>query len=124
MRYLMLSVLSSLLAMPVLASDSDNAIGNETVTADQAQDKAATDTADEAKAPEPFKVPLGYRQKTRGKRVVYCKKETEPGTRFSSERCYDETQLRAMETARQLEQTTIEQSRKICSNLESCGGGG
>ncbi len=123
MRYALLTVLSSLLAMPVLASDSDNAIGNETVTADQAQDKAETDTADEAKAVQPFKVPLGFRQKTKGKRVVYCKKETEPGTRFSNERCYDETQLRAMEAARQQEQAAIEQSRKICSNQEACGGG-
>ncbi len=123
MRYVMLILLSSLLAMPALTADSDNAIGNETVTADQAQDKAETDTADEAKAPEPFKVPLGYRQKTKGKRIVYCKKETEPGTRFSSERCYDEVQLRAMETARQQEQAAIEQSRKTCSNQEACGGG-
>lgn len=123
MRYALLTVLSSLLAMPVLAAASDNAIGNETVTADQAQDKAETDTADEAKAPTPFKVPLGFRQKTKGKRIVYCKKETEPGTRFSSERCYDETQLRAMEASRQQEQAAIEQSRKICSNQDACGGG-
>jgi hypothetical protein len=57
--------------------------------AGQAQDKAAADTADEAKEPEPFKVPAGYQAKQRGKKTVYCKKAME-GTRFSQEKCFSE----------------------------------
>ena len=78
----------------------DSAIGNDTPTADQAQDKAEADTADEAKEPEPFKVPAGYQAKQRGKKTVYCKKAMESGTRFSQEKCYSEETLRAMEASR------------------------
>ena len=123
MRGMMLAVVMAFFAGSALAADSDSAIGNETPNADQAQDKAEADTADEAKEPEPFKVPLGYQAKTRGKRVVYCKKSMESGTRFSQEKCYSEDQLRAMEMAREQEQATLEQTRKVCANVENCGGG-
>ena len=106
-----------------LAQDPDSAIGNETPAADQAQDKAESATAAEATAPDVFTPPPGYKARKRGKKVVYCKKNMESGTRFASERCYDETQLKAMEAAHQEDQTRLEQSRKICSNLEACGGG-
>jgi hypothetical protein len=123
MRIMILAILAVLVAAPGLASASDSAIGNETATADQAQDKAETDTADEAKEPEEFKVPAGYRAKKRGKKLVYCKKDMESGTRFAQERCFDEMQLKEMELARDDDKTTFDQSRKLCSNLEACGGG-
>ena len=123
MRSVMLVVLMAFLSVSVLAQASDSAIGNETATADQAQDKAETETADEAKEPEEFKVPAGYRAKKRGKKVVYCKKDMESGTRFAQERCYDEVQLKEIELAREEGNATFDQSRKICSNLEACGGG-
>jgi hypothetical protein len=120
---MMLAVLMAFLAGTALAQEGDSAIGNETPTADQAQDKAETDTADEATEPEEFKIPAGYQAKKRGKKVVYCKKSMESGTRFSQEKCYDEIQLREMELAREQEQSTFEQNRKVCSNPESCSGG-
>jgi len=120
---MMLAVLMAFLAGTALAQDSDSAIGNETPTADQAQDKAKTDTADEAKEPEEFKVPPGYQAKQRGKKMLYCKKSLESGTRFSQEKCYSETQLREMELAREQDQSTFEQNRKVCANPETCAGG-
>lgn len=123
MRGMMLAVLMAFLAGTALAQDSDSAIGNDTPTADQAQDKAKTDTADEAKEPEEFKIPPGYQAKQRGKKMVYCKKSLESGTRFSQERCYSETQLREMELAREQDQSTFEQNRKVCANPETCAGG-
>jgi hypothetical protein len=120
---MMLTVLMAFLAGTALAQDGDSAIGNETPTADQAQDKAETDTAAEAKEPGEFRIPPGYQAKKRGKKVVYCKKAMESGTRFSQEKCYDETGLREMELAREQEQTTLEQNRKVCANPESCAGG-
>ena len=123
MRGTMLAVLIAFLAGTALAQDGDSAIGNETPTADQAQDKVETDTADEAKEPEAFKVPAGFLAKKRGKKTVYCKKSMESGTRFSQEKCYNEEQLREMSTAHEQEQATLEQNRKVCANLESCSGG-
>ena len=123
MRGLMAAVAMMAWCGVALAQDPDSAIGNETLTADQAQDKAESATAVEATALEVFTPPPGYKARKRGKKVVYCKKNMESGTRFASERCYDEAQLKSMETARQEDQTRFEQSRKICSNLEACGGG-
>jgi hypothetical protein len=123
MRSLMAAVAMMALCGVALAQDSDSAIGNETLTADQAQDKAESATAAEAREPDVFTPPPGYRAKKRGTKVVYCKKNMESGTRFASEICYGEAQLRLMETARQEDQTRFDQSRKICSNLEACGGG-
>jgi hypothetical protein len=121
MRGMMLAVLMAFLSSTAIAGTGDSAIGNETPNADQAQDKAEADTADEAKEPEPFKVPAGYQAKTRGKKTVYCRKSMESGTRFSQERCFSEEQLRAMETSREEEQAKFDQTRKVCANVESCG---
>jgi hypothetical protein len=120
MRGMMLAVLMGLVSGLALAADNDSAIGNETPTADQAQDKAEAETTDEAKPAEPFKVPVGYQPKKRGKKMVYCKKAMESGTRFSQEKCYSEEQLRAMEGEREQEQATLDQSRKVCATVESC----
>jgi hypothetical protein len=122
MRSTMLAILVALLACASVAQASGSAIGNETATADQAQDKAETDTADEAKEPDEFKVPAGYRAKKRGKKMVYCKKDMESGTRFAQERCFDEAQLRQQELAREQENRTLEQSRRVCATPETCAG--
>lgn len=120
MRSMMPAILMMLLVCAGVAQASNSAIGNEIATADQAQDKAETDTADEAKEPEEFRVPAGYRAKKRGQKTVYCRKDTEHGTRFTRERCYDEEQLRARELAREQEKATLEQSRRVCATPENC----
>ena len=123
MRGMMLAVWMAFLAAPALAGTGDSAIGNDTPTADQAQDKAEADTADEAKEAEPFKVPVGYQAKSRGKKTVYCRKSMESGTRFAQEKCYSEEQLRAMESSREEDTAKLDQTRKVCANLENCSGG-
>ena len=120
MRGMMLAVLMGFVSGFAFAADNDSAIGNETPTADQAQDKAEADTTDEAKPEEPFKVPAGYQAKKRGKKMVYCKKAMESGTRFSQEKCYSEETLRAMEEEQEQEQVTLDQTRKVCGSVESC----
>lgn len=121
MRSIMLTVLGAILAATAVAEPS--AIGNETPTAEQAPDKAAAETTDEAREPAPYKVPAGYQAKKRGKKVVYCKKSMESGTRFAQEKCYSEDQLRAMSAEREQDQANFDQTRKVCANPESCAGG-
>ena len=96
MRSMMPAVLLALFCGIAAAQDSDSAIGNETLTADQAQDKAETATAAEAKEPEVFTPPPGYKARKRGNKVVYCKKDMQSGTRFASEQCHDEAQLKLL----------------------------
>lgn len=120
MRSTMLTILGVILTATAFADPG--AIGNEIPTAEQAPDKAASESADEAQAPEPFRVPAGYQPKQRGKKVVYCKKSLESGTRFSQEKCYSEEQLRAMSAERDQDQASFDQTRKVCANPESCAG--
>jgi hypothetical protein len=119
----MLTVLVAFLAGTAHAGTGDSAIGNDTPTADQAQDKAASEATEDAKPAEPFKIPAGYLTKTRGKKTVYCKKSMESGTRFAQERCYSEDQLRAMDASKAEEAAKLDQTRKVCASLENCSGG-
>ena len=120
MRSMMLTVLAACMTSTALADPG--AIGNETPTAEQAPDKAVAETVDEAGEAVPFKVPAGYQPKQRGKKVVYCKKAMESGTRFSQEKCYSEDQLRAMDAEREQDQANFDQTRKVCASSESCAG--
>lgn len=121
MRSMMLMVIGVFLAASAQAEPS--AIGNEIPTAEQAPDKAAAETTDDAHEPNAFKVPAGYQPKKRGKKVVYCKKSMESGTRFAQEKCYSEDQLRALSAEREQDQANFDQTRKVCANSESCAGG-
>ena len=123
MRGMMLTVLMAFLAGTASAGTGDSAIGNDTPTADQAQDKAETDTTEGAREAAPFKVPAGFLAKSRGKKTVYCRKSIESGTRFSQEKCYSEEQLREMDNSKDEESAKLDQTRKVCANLESCSGG-
>ena len=74
-----------------------------------------------ASATEPFVPPDGWRQKKRGKYTVYCRKETEVGTRFQKETCYDQEGIRAMLAAQQDDREKVDQMRRICGSQDACG---
>jgi hypothetical protein len=79
---------------------------------------AAEDAAAEVSAPaaedavEEFKPPPGFRKRTRGKHVVYCRRESVRGTRMEQEKCYDRAGLREMEMIRREDQQKIDQIRR------------
>ncbi len=70
-----------------------------------------------------IRLPPGFKPKKRGKFVVYCRKESVVGTRFPAEKCYDETGIREYLRAQAEERERVDQMRRICGNLETCGGG-
>ena len=73
---------------------------------------------EEAKA---FTPPPGWRPKQRGKFTVYCRKQTEKGTRLPKEVCYDEDGIRAMLAAERDDREKVDQMRRICSSQGACG---
>jgi len=124
MRKTLLTTMIALTMVPALGWAAPSAISNETVTTEPAQDKAESPTAAEARLDEKFTPPPGFREKKRGKKTVYCRKNLESGTRFASESCYDEEQLRAIERERELGKTAFDQARRLtCSNPDYCAGG-
>lgn len=97
------------------------AIGNETPPADSAKDKpVATEAAAQKEAKE-FKPPPGFVTKKHGKFVLYCKREATIGTRFKTEKCYDEQQMRDYMIALEENKVDIDRIRNICSNPCVCG---
>lgn len=83
----------------------------------------AADTATAAVEKDEFRVPPGFRTRKRGKHTVYCRKEDVVGTRFATEKCYDEAGIREWKRAQVENQKQLDQMRRICGSQDACGGG-
>ena len=109
-------------AQVVLAQDS--AIADETPTADQANDKAAVATVaavkEEPADEQEFRPPPGFLTKKRGELVVYCKKDRETGTRFVTEKCLDEAQMREYLLSLAEQKRNIDRIRSTCATSAVC----
>ena len=70
---------------------------------------------------EEFVIPPGFKQKKRGKFIVYCRKETALGTRLQTEKCYDEEGIHEMLRAQAEDREKVDQMRRICGSLDACG---
>lgn len=115
----MLSViLLGLAAQPALAQDSP--VGDETQAAEQAPDKVVAESAAAPEGEEPFTPPPGFQTKKRGEMVLYCKRDRETGTRFTTEKCYDESQIREYVLALEVQKRDIDRIRSTCANAATC----
>ena len=101
--------------VPVLILSLLATLGGSAAVADEPE-KTVT-------APEegPFVPPDGWREKKRGKHTVYCRKDSEAGTRFQKETCHDEAGIRAMLAAQQDDREKVDQMRRICGSQDACG---
>jgi hypothetical protein len=115
------TLVMTLLAGMALAQVAASAIGEETPkAADQGKDKSETTTAAIAEDKKEFVPPPGFRAKKRGDKVLYCKQDVTVGTRFKTEKCYDETQVRDLILMREQNNRDFDQRRAICSNPGVC----
>lgn len=119
MRSMMLAALMMLLTGPALAQESPATTGDQTTKPKPAQGRTEAETVAAAKEEE-FKPPPGYLKKKRGDKVLYCKKITETGSRFATEKCYDEAQIRDLELMKEQNNRDFDQRRAICSNAGIC----
>jgi hypothetical protein len=121
MRRMILMALLALAAGPAFAQSSVLATSNETPAADAAPVKPDGDALAEVKEDKPFKIPPGFRTKTRGDKTMYCRKETVSGSRFGKEQCYTEEQLVTIAERNEAQRQEIERSRRVCASDASCG---
>ena len=88
-----------------------------------AQD-AAPATAEAAKAAEtgtePFVPPPGFKTKKQGNMTLYCKKDTTVGTRFKTEKCFSEDQIREYLLALEIQKRDIDRIRSTCATGAVC----
>jgi hypothetical protein len=100
-------------------------LADETPAAEAAKPAAAAqaDASADGKKEIPFaeRLPPGFKVKKRGKYTLYCKRDTPIGTRFKSETCYDEDNMRAYMLALQENKSDVDRIRQTCSNLCACG---
>jgi hypothetical protein len=120
MERLLSACLMMLASLPALAQDG--AVGNDTPAAEASTDKADSATkADEAKpGDEEFKPPPGFKTKKRGELVLYCMRDSTVGTRFKTEKCYDETQMREYLLALEVQKRDIDRIRSTCATGSVC----
>ena len=113
--------LMMLAALPVLAQEAAIADGT-TPAADTAN--APADTAEAAKAAEsgaePFVPPPGFKTKKQGNMTLYCKKDAAVGTRFKTEKCYSEDQVREYLLALEIQKRDIDRIRSTCATGSVC----
>jgi hypothetical protein len=103
-------VVIMLAALPALAQEPANA--NATAAAAEPSEAVSKD--------EEFKPPPGFKTKKRGEIVLYCMKDSTVGTRFKTEKCYDEVQMRDYLAAQQEQKRDIDRIRSTCSSAAVC----
>jgi hypothetical protein len=73
-------------------------------------------------ARQEIRIPPGFAKVSRGKHVLYCKKDSIIGTRFKSEKCFDEAGMRDYILAQQQNNRDFDRARSTCSSMAACGG--
>ena len=109
-----------LTGLPAFAQEA--AVSADTPAADVAGDKVeGTANSSEAKpGDEALKPPPGFKTKKRGEIVLYCMKDSTVGTRFKTEKCYDEAQMRDYLLALEIQKRDIDRIRSTCSSASVC----
>lgn len=87
-------------------------------------EQAVPEKKSEAKAAQEIRLPPGFAKVKRGKHVLYCKRDSNVGTRFKSEKCFDEAGMRDYILAQQQNNRDFDRARSTCSSMAACGGGG
>lgn len=100
------------LAIALILCASFAAEAEEPAAKSVASETTAEAKPDAATAGE-FKPPPGFRTRKRGDAVVYCRKETELGSRFAGEKCYDQAGLAELKRA-ELERTEMLERVRAC----------
>ena len=109
-----------LAALPTFAQEA--AIGDDTPAAEATSVEAASAAKAEKTVPgdNEFKPPPGFKTKKRGEIVLYCMKDSTVGTRFKTEKCYDENQMREYLLALEIQKRDIDRIRSTCANASTC----
>jgi hypothetical protein len=105
-----------------LAFAQDSGVADAKPAAEQSAAKA--DAATTAAAAKPgakeFKPPPGFYTKKRGALKVYCKKDSEIGSRFITEKCLTEEQMHEYLLALEVQKRDIDRVRSTCATGSTC----
>ena len=122
------SLLAIILALGPAAAGA-SAMASEPAQAEPAKtDPAETKVAEakpaaeaETKQEKELKLPPGFKKVQRGRFTLYCKKETPLGSRFKTDKCFDEAGMRDYILALEATKGDVDRMRSTCSNACTCG---
>jgi hypothetical protein len=105
-----------------LALAGDAPAGQDAAAADMAVEKPAEST--KAKVTKPgdadYVPPPGFKIKKRGELTVYCMRDRETGSRFTTEKCFDGNQMREYLLALEIQKRDIDRIRSTCGTGSTC----
>jgi hypothetical protein len=112
----------ALAAISAAALAQEKSTGAEESAADPAPDAVESPPAAEAKTAgaKEFTPPPGFKTKKSGKHILYCKKDSVVGTRFKTEKCLDEAQMRDYLIALAEQKRDIDRIRSTCASAAAC----
>lgn len=99
MRSLIFAILIAFATGPAIAQDSEKPVAEE----------------------KEYKPPPGYKTRHRGDKTIYCRKETEIGSRFAVTKCFSKEQLEVELERIAASKEEFERSRRVCSSQANCG---
>jgi hypothetical protein len=117
-------LLAILLAVSAqLAFGQDSGVADSKPAASQAAAKSEAAKAANAANPaeKEFKPPPGFYTKKRGALKVYCKKDSEIGSRFVTEKCLTEEQMHDYLLALEIQKQDVDRIRSTCGTAGACG---
>jgi hypothetical protein len=109
-----------LAALPALAQQPANADDTAAAEATAGKLESAAEASAAVPEDEEFKPPPGFKTKKRGELVLYCMKDSTVGTRFKTEKCYDEEQMREYLLALEIQKRDIDRIRSTCASGSVC----
>ena len=121
MRSWTLMLLIAFAIVPALADETHRSTSNEAPAADAMSVKPDPEAVNEVKEDKPFRIPPGFRTKTRGEKTVYCRSDTVSGSRFAKEQCFTEQQLKKKAAENEAARQEMEKSLRVCSTTTTCG---
>ena len=112
----------TLIALTMLAGCASQEPAKESLKPAQAAAQPAPAAAPMALANEKtrkFSVPSGYKSRGKGALIVYCRKDTILGSRFPTESCYTEAQIRELEASAAVTRREVDKGA-ICGGSAGC----
>lgn len=118
MNRVLTAIAVAMLSAGAWAQESASAISDETPAAEQSTDQAAPQAA--ATKEKEFQPPPGFKRKKFGDKLLYCKKDADIGSRFKTEKCFDEAQMRDFILAQEQSNRDFDRARAVCATPSVC----
>lgn len=112
---LVVAVVSGCASQPQTAAPAAPVAAPQAAAAPAAESAPAAQLQTAQAEPAVYRPPSGYKQKKLGASTVYCKTDTRLGTRFPTEFCFTEDELKQLELGNDAMRLNKQKMSQTCS---------